>query len=101
MDFSLTEEQKMLRETMMRFIGKECTKEVVRQLDEADEFPKEIFSKLADLGVLGLTVPEKYGGSGRDFPRPSSCWKFSLAGFQLWVGLLFRPYFTEVKSFQS
>jgi len=66
MDFSLSEEQKMVRETMTRFIERECPKEVVRQLDEADEFPKEIFSKLADLGVLGLTVPEEYGGSGRD-----------------------------------
>jgi len=66
MDFSLTEEQKMLQETMRRFVEKECPVEVVRELDETDVFPKEIFSKLADLGVLGLTVPEEYGGSGRD-----------------------------------
>ena len=36
MDFNLSEEQKMLRETMTRFIEKECPKEVVRKLDEAD-----------------------------------------------------------------
>ena len=66
MDFNLSEEQKMLRETMTRFIKKECPKEIVRELDEADVFPAEIFSKLAELGVFGLTVPEEYGGSGRD-----------------------------------
>jgi alkylation response protein AidB-like acyl-CoA dehydrogenase len=66
MDFDLSEEQKMLRETMARFIEKECPKEVVRKLDEADVFPSEIFSKLSMLGVLGLTVPEEYGGTGRD-----------------------------------
>ena len=66
MDFNLSEEQEMLRETMTRFIEKECPKEVVRQLDEADVFPSEIFSKLSRLGVLGVTIPEEYGGTGRD-----------------------------------
>jgi alkylation response protein AidB-like acyl-CoA dehydrogenase len=66
MDFSLTEEQRMLRESMARFIEKECPKDVVHQLDEADMFPSEIFSKLAELGVCGLTVPIEYGGTGRD-----------------------------------
>ncbi|NQT74404.1 MAG: acyl-CoA dehydrogenase family protein [Chloroflexi bacterium] len=66
MDFALTEEQNMLRDTINRFIERECSKETVRELDEADIFPADIFSKLADLGVLGLTVPEEYGGVGRD-----------------------------------
>lgn len=66
MDFNLSEEQEMLRETMTRFIEKECPKEVVRELDEADVFPSEIFSKLSRLGVLGVTIPEEYGGTGRD-----------------------------------
>ncbi len=66
MDFSLTEEQKMLRETMTRFIEKECPKEAIRELDEADVFPSEIFSKLSELGVFGLTIPVEYGGTGRD-----------------------------------
>ena len=66
MDFNLSEEQKMLRETMTRFIEKECPKEAIRELDEADIFPSEIFSKLSKLGVLGLTIPVEYGGTGRD-----------------------------------
>lgn len=66
MDFNLTEEQKMLRKTMTRFIEKECPKEAIRELDEADIFPSEIFSKLSKLGVLGLTIPVEYGGTGRD-----------------------------------
>ncbi|MCF8142854.1 MAG: acyl-CoA dehydrogenase family protein [Deltaproteobacteria bacterium] len=66
MDFNLTEEQKMLRQTMSRFIENECPKEKIRELDESDRFPSEIFSKLADLGVLGLTTPVEYAGTGRD-----------------------------------
>ena len=55
MDFELTEDQKMLRGTIQDFMSKECPKELVRQLDESDEFPRELFNKLKDLGVTGLT----------------------------------------------
>src|SRR5512134_3680742 len=62
-DFSLTEEQKMLRDVARRF-----TDEVVRpraaEIDEKEEAPLDIIRKAADLGFLGVVFPEKYGGSG-------------------------------------
>lgn len=65
MDFSFTEEQEMLRETIRRFCKKELTKEKVRWMDENCDFmPDEIWKGLAELGVPGLTVPEEYGGLG-------------------------------------
>ena len=66
MDFSLTDEQQMLQETVRKFVEKECTKERVRELDEKDEFPEEMLKKLLALGVGGLTIPESHGGMGRD-----------------------------------
>jgi alkylation response protein AidB-like acyl-CoA dehydrogenase len=65
MDFNLTEEQEMLRETIRKFCKKELTKEKVRWMDENCDFmPQEIWKGLADLGVFGLAVPQQYGGSG-------------------------------------
>lgn len=65
MDFNLTEEQEMLRETIRKFCKKELTKEKVRWMDENCDFmPPEIWNGLADLGVFGLAVPQQYGGLG-------------------------------------
>ena len=62
-DFSLTEEQTMLRDVARRF-----TNEVVRpraaEIDEKEEAPLDIIRKAAELGFLGVVFPEKYGGSG-------------------------------------
>lgn len=56
----------MLRETLRRFVTAEMPPERVRQWDREHRFPPELFRKLADLGVCGLTVDEEYGGQGRD-----------------------------------
>jgi len=65
MNFNLTEEQEMLRETIRKFCRKELTKEKVRWMDENCDFmPAEIWKGLVDLGVLGLAVPQQYGGLG-------------------------------------
>lgn len=66
MDFELKDEHRMLRDTIQKFMQKECPRELVRELDEKDEFPRELFTKLAELGVTGLTIPAEYGGLGRD-----------------------------------
>ena len=66
MDFEPTDEHRMLRDTIQKFMQKECPRELVRELDEKDEFPREIFTKLAELGVTGLTIPIEYEGLGRD-----------------------------------
>ncbi len=64
MDFSLTEDQKMLK-TMVRDFATKELEPVAAQIDEIGEFPAEQVRKIADLGLMGLTIPEKYGGSGR------------------------------------
>lgn len=61
-----TDHHQMLRETLSRFIEREMPLERVRQWDRDNHFPAEIHRKLADLGFMGLTVPEEYGGGGRD-----------------------------------
>ena len=66
MDFEFTEEQKMLQQTLEKFFEKECPKEKIREFDEMDIFPTEIYEKLARLGITGLTIPVEYGGTGRD-----------------------------------
>ena len=64
MDFSLTEDQKMLRAMVRDFAAKEL-EPVAAQIDETGEFPAEQVRKIADLGLMGLTIPEEYGGSGK------------------------------------
>ncbi|MEE9150413.1 MAG: acyl-CoA dehydrogenase family protein [Thermoplasmata archaeon] len=54
--------EKLLRETFAKFVDFELIP-VAREIDEKDEFPKEMFKKLADMGAYGLRYPEKYGGS--------------------------------------
>jgi acyl-CoA dehydrogenase len=64
MDFSLTEEQQMLRTMLRDFASKEM-EPAAAQIDESGEFPAELVGKMADLGLMGLTIPEEYGGSGK------------------------------------
>ena len=64
MDFSFSEEQMLLRETVVKFMKKECSKRYVRECDENRKAPFEIFRKVSDQGWLGLAIPETYGGSG-------------------------------------
>ncbi len=61
-----SEEIRGLRETLRRFIDREMSRECAAQWDRDNHFPRDVFRKLADLGVLGLTIPEEYGGVGRD-----------------------------------
>ncbi len=64
--FKLTEDQELLRKTI-REIAEENFKEKARDIDKTHRFPKENFDLLAKLGFVGLTLPEKYGGSGLDY----------------------------------
>jgi alkylation response protein AidB-like acyl-CoA dehydrogenase len=54
--------EKLLRETFAKFVDIELIP-VAREIDEKDEFPKELFKKLADMGAYGIRYPKKYGGS--------------------------------------
>ena len=63
MDFTLTDEQNLLRRTIREFAETEIRPHV-REWDEAQHFPSEIIPALADLGLMGIQIPERYGGSG-------------------------------------
>lgn len=65
MDFSLTEEQVMFRDTVRKFVEREV-KPYVEELDEKEEYPYEIMKKIFDQGFTNLNIPEEYGGSGID-----------------------------------
>ncbi|MDO8473059.1 MAG: acyl-CoA dehydrogenase [Dehalococcoidia bacterium] len=65
MDFELTEEQKMFQSMVRDFALKEVAPGAA-QRDEDSTFPAEIVKKLGELGIMGVSYPEKYGGSGGD-----------------------------------
>ncbi len=63
LDFRLNENQLMITDMIRRF-GEERLKSVVSHYDESQEFPLEIFKELGEMGLLGVLVPEEYGGAG-------------------------------------
>jgi len=64
MNFNLTEQQRALKETAKKFAEKELI-EVAREIEKNDKPPsKEILKRFAELGFLGINLPEKYGGAG-------------------------------------
>lgn len=63
MDFSFNDEQQQLRRTIREFAEAEIAPHVM-EWDESSHFPQEIIPKLAELGLLGVIFPEKYGGAG-------------------------------------
>src|SRR6476469_4705746 len=65
MDFSLSEHHQLLRTTVRDFARTEVLPHA-RKWDEEERFPKEIVPKLAELGLLGIRIPEEYGGAAMD-----------------------------------
>lgn len=65
MDLRFTEEQELLRKLVVDLAQREIKPFIPRM--EAGEFPKEILKKMASLGLMGIPVPEKYGGAGMDY----------------------------------
>jgi alkylation response protein AidB-like acyl-CoA dehydrogenase len=63
LDFSLTEEQQLLKKTVREFAEAEIAPHA-REWDEKQEFPREVFTKLGELGLMGVVWPAEYGGSG-------------------------------------
>lgn len=69
MDFAEPEHIQSLRESLRRMLDVEAPPELLAKWDKAKEMPLDhLQAKLAELGVLGVTVPEEYGGLGRDVP---------------------------------
>lgn len=66
MDFELTNDQKMLQKEVRNFAETEL-EPVAAEIDKSGEFPWDNIKKMAELGLLGIIVPEKYGGAEFDF----------------------------------
>lgn len=66
MNFEFTEEQNMLRKTVRDFVDKEIMPHISKW-DEDGGFDPVIYKRLADLGLMGVCIPEEYGGAGMDY----------------------------------
>ncbi len=65
MNFGFTEEQELLRSEVRKFLDDQCPMEQVRKIMESESgYSAELWTQLAELGWLGLTIPEEYGGAG-------------------------------------
>ena len=65
MDFELTDEQRLLRDTVRDFARQEVAP-VAEELDRTKSFPYELVAKMGGLGLMGIPFPEEYGGGGAD-----------------------------------
>ena len=65
MNFELSDEQRLLRDTVRDFARNEVAP-VAEELDRTKSFPYEIVAKLGELGLMGIPFPEEYGGGGGD-----------------------------------
>lgn len=63
MDFQLTEQQKLFKKTVKEFADKEI-KPLASKIDKEEFFPWELYKKMGKLGLMGMTVPKNYGGTG-------------------------------------
>jgi alkylation response protein AidB-like acyl-CoA dehydrogenase len=68
MDLALSKDEKMIRDSAEEFFQKECPSELIREMEQdVKGYPPGLWSKLANLGWLGLIFPEEYGGSEGNF----------------------------------
>ena len=65
MNFELTQDQKILRDSVRDFVEKEI-KPIAAKIDEEHRIPQELTAKMAEMGFFGSYIPEKYGGAGLD-----------------------------------
>ena len=66
MDFSLTTEQRQITEMVAEFADEEIRPRAA-EIDETDEFPWDLVEEMAELGLMGMPIPEEYGGAGLDY----------------------------------
>ena len=91
MDLGFTEEQEMLRKMARDFLTEKCPKTHVREMEEDEKgYSPEVWAEMAELGWLGLPLPEKYGGGGMDFVD------LAVLLEEMGRALLPSPFFTTV-----
>ncbi|RZA11293.1 MAG: isovaleryl-CoA dehydrogenase, partial [Proteobacteria bacterium] len=66
LDFFLGEDIDMLRDSVAAFVAREITPRAA-EADRSDQFPADLWRKFGDMGLLGLTVPEEWGGTGMGY----------------------------------
>src|SRR5262245_66538646 len=65
-DFDLTDEHRLIEQTVREWAGREVAPRI-RELDRQHRFDPGVFPQMADLGLLGCSVPQEYGGAGMDY----------------------------------
>jgi short-chain 2-methylacyl-CoA dehydrogenase len=65
LNFDLTEEQQLVRDTVRTF-ARDRVAPIAAELDHEQRFPYDLVAELAELGLMGMTIPEEYGGAGAD-----------------------------------
>ena len=65
-DELLTDEQKLVRESVRNYVKKEISP-IIEDYAQRAEFPQQIVQQMGELGVFGPTIPEQYGGGGLDY----------------------------------
>jgi len=65
MNLDLTDAQRLAQEMFRAFAEKEVRPRAA-EIDRTDEFPRDLYRRMADLGMLGMTLPPEYGGAGAD-----------------------------------
>ena len=66
MNFDQVEEHEILRDSVRQFFDRELPERTIREWDRARKIPRSIWKRFAELGWMGLSVPEAFGGSGAD-----------------------------------
>ncbi|WP_257347505.1 acyl-CoA dehydrogenase [Pseudalkalibacillus decolorationis] len=66
MNLRFKDEHDMMRKMVRDFAETEI-RPIVEKMDETDEFPRKVINKMGELGLMGIPIPEKYGGAGMDF----------------------------------
>ena len=66
MQFDLGEDVNALRDMVHRW-AQDRVKPMAQQIDQSNEFPAELWKEMGDLGLLGVTVPEEFGGAGMSY----------------------------------
>jgi alkylation response protein AidB-like acyl-CoA dehydrogenase len=64
MDFKLSREDAMIKDAIYDWVSNECTRDVVAEMDERNDFPAKLSKKLSQLGFCGMMIPEEYQGEG-------------------------------------
>ena len=91
MDFSLSSDQELIRDSARKFVENECSKETVREMFRSEKgYDPVMWQKMADLGWMGLALPEEFGGVG------GGMIDLALVLEEMGRGLLPGPFFSTV-----